>query len=127
MLNIAILIGQLNDLEDAEHASFIRAIFGGHRDYDPLAWRQSINELVTDVGEDEGGQGLVRYTPQWLAFFLHAAAHAGWLERERASTLFQDAGDAANCAEALVLVGPARATPVQMLLADIAASAGASA
>lgn len=125
LLNIAILIGQLNDLEDAEHASFIRAIFGGHRDYDQLAWRQSINELVTDVGEDEGGRGLVRYTPQWLAFFLHAAAHAGWLERERASTLFQDAGDAANCAEALVLVGLAKATPVQMLLADIAASAGA--
>lgn len=125
LLNIAILIGYLNDLEDAEHAPFIRAIFGGHRDYDPQAWRQSIDDLVSDVGEDEGGRGLVRYAPQWLAFFLHAAAHAGWLERERASTLFQDAGDAVNCAEALVLVGPARATAVQTLLADIAASAGA--
>ncbi|WP_234054165.1 MULTISPECIES: hypothetical protein [unclassified Xanthobacter] len=125
LLNIAILIGHLNDLEDAEHATFIRAIFGGDRDYDALAWRQSINELVADVGEDEGGRGLVRYSPQWLAFFLHAAAHAGWLERERTSSLFQDAGDAVNCAAALVLVGPARATAVQILLADIAASAGA--
>lgn len=126
LLNIAILIGQLNDLEDAEHASFIRAIFGGHRDYDPFAWQQSINELVTDVGEDEGGKGLVRYTPQWLAFFLHSAAHAGWFERERASTLFQDAGNADNCAEALVLVGRANAKAVQSLLADIAAPVGDS-
>lgn len=122
LLNIAILIGHLNDLEDAEHATFIRTIFGGHRDYDPLAWQQSIDKLVTDVSED-GGRGLVRdASPQWLAFFLHAAAHAGWLERERASTLFRDAGDAINCAEAQVWVGPARATAVQMLLADIAAS-----
>ncbi|MET3436079.1 SMEK domain-containing protein [Sphingomonas sp. 1185] len=125
LLNIAILIGHLNDLEDAEHAAFIQAIFGGHRNYDPLAWRQGINELVTDVGEDEGRRGLVRYAPQWLAFFLHAATHAGWLERERVSTLFQDAGGAANCAEALALVGPARAAAVKMLLADIASSAGA--
>ncbi|WP_085339803.1 SMEK domain-containing protein [Aquidulcibacter paucihalophilus] len=126
LLNIAILIGQLNDLEDAEHASFIRAIFGGHLDYDPFAWRQRINELVMDVGEDEGGQGLVRYTPQWLAFFLHSAAHAGWFERERASTLFQDAGNADNGAEALMLVARANAKAVQSLLADIAAPVGDS-
>lgn len=125
LLNIAILIGHLNDLEDAEHATFIRAIFSGHPDYDALTWRQSIDELVADVGEDEGGRGLVRYSPQWLAFFLHAAAHSGWRERERTSSLFQDTGDAVNCAAALVLVGPARATAVQTLLADIAASAGA--
>lgn len=125
LLNIAILIDHLNDLEDAGHTAFIQGIFGGHRNYDPLAWRQSIDELVTDVGEDEGGQGLVRYAPQWLAFFLHAAAYAGWLKRERISTLFQDAEDAANCAEALALVGSAKAKAVKMLLADIAASAGA--
>jgi hypothetical protein len=92
LLNIAILISHLNDLEDAEHATFIRAIFGGHRDYDPQAWRQSINKLVADVGEDEDGRGLMRYSPQWLAFFLHAAAHASWLERERASACSRTQG-----------------------------------
>ncbi|MEE4210984.1 MAG: SMEK domain-containing protein [Parvularcula sp.] len=127
LLNIAILIGHLNDLEDAEHSTFISAIFGGDRDYDPVAWRERIGKLVTDVGEDEGCRGLLRFSPLWLAFFLHAAAHADWAERERASTLFQDAGDAVNCAQALALVGPARAKAVQILLADIAGSAGATA
>lgn len=122
LLNIAILIDHLNDLEDEEHATFIGEIFGDHRDYDPLRWQQRINKLVADVGEDEGGRGIVRYAPEWLAFFLHAAAHAGWLERERASSLFQDAGDTVNCTEALVRVGPAKATTLQMLLSDIEAS-----
>ncbi|MEE4210472.1 MAG: SMEK domain-containing protein [Parvularcula sp.] len=127
LLNIAILIGHLNDLEDAEHATFIQAIFGSNYDYDPLAWRHSIDKLVANVGEEKGDQGLVRYGPQWLAFFLHAAAHAGWTERERASTLFQDAGGAVNCTSALELVGPAKASAVHMLLADIAEAAGATA
>lgn len=127
LLNIAILIDHLNGLDEEEHAAFIRAIFGGYRDYDPHAWRQSIDKLVKDVAEDDGGRGLVRYAPHWLAFFLHAAAHAGWLERERASTLFQEAGDAANCVEALALVRPAKTAAVQTLLADIAEPAGAPA
>lgn len=122
LLNIALLIAHLNDLEDKGHVAFIQDIFGDLRDYDPLAWRRRVDKLVTDVGGDEGSRGLMQHTPEWLAFFLHAATHAGWMERERASALFREAGGAVNSTKALMLVGPARATAVQLLLADIAAS-----
>lgn len=119
LLNITILIDHLNGLETDDHAKFVRAIFAHQHDYEAYAWQQRIGGLIKDVSEDGTGRGLTRFTPEWLAFFLHASSLAGWAECERVSMQFREAQDASNCREAMELVHSAHSTAVHHLLSDI--------
>ncbi len=118
-LNAGILIEHLNSLTTDEHEVFVRAIFSGPHDLGSQDWRGEIDELVQSVQDRISGDGLGRYPPSWLAFFLHASSLANWSERERASTLFRSSGDQPNCLEALNMVRPAQSQAISFLLSDI--------
>lgn len=119
LLNITILRDHLNELETADHAKFIGAMFAHRYDYERNKWRQRLHELVHDVVEDNAEEKLALYDSEWLAFFLHISSLAGWSERERVSTMFRDAKDTTNCRDAVELVRPAQSEAMRILLADI--------
>lgn len=119
LLNITMLRDHLNGLESADHATFVRALFAHRYDYERYKWQERLHRLIHDIVEDQDEAGLGQYCSEWLAFFLHASSLAGWSERERVSTMFREALDAANCHDAIELVRPARTEAMRILLADI--------
>jgi hypothetical protein len=119
LLNITVLRDHLNELETADHTTFVRSLFAHRNDYDLSEWRRRVNELIRDVTEGSVGEGLGRRDPEWLAFFLHASSLADWSEQERVSRIFRDSMEAANCREAVELVRVARAEAVRVLISEI--------
>lgn len=125
-LNITLLREHLDGLTTPEHAAFVQAMFAHPHDFQTLAWRERLHELVLSVAEGNAGKELTQYDPEWLAFFLHVASLASWAQRERVSTMFREAIDDPNCRGAVALIRPARSEAVQFLLSDIEESGGVS-
>jgi hypothetical protein len=126
LLNILILLEHMNNLQDDSHEDFIRILFSNHNDYRSQEWIERIEKFVVGVCESiENKDGKDR-TPEWLAFFLHISSVAGWIERERVSTIFRKAEARAHCRQALDLVRSAKGKAIGYLLSEIGAPEEAS-
>jgi hypothetical protein len=120
-LNVTLLLDHLNALEAEAHQAFIRILFSDSYGFDSREWRGDIGKLVDQVWEASSEEGLGRYLPRWLAFFLHASSYAWWPERERVSALFRNPSSREPCEEVLALVRPAKAEALRSLIAEIEA------
>ncbi|RWX69386.1 hypothetical protein EN780_06410 [Mesorhizobium sp. M4B.F.Ca.ET.089.01.1.1] len=119
LLNITVLIAHLNGLGPDGHKEFVQAIFYEPNDFGSENWQERIDVLVESVWDVSSEDGLKRYAPEWLAFFLHVSSFASWFERERVSLLFKNSKEETNCRQALQLVRSAKSRSIQYLLADI--------
>ncbi|WP_354859953.1 SMEK domain-containing protein [Acetobacter fabarum] len=121
-LNILLLIEHMNGLDDEKHLVFIRTLFSDSYGYHSGDWRQKIGNLIERVWEASSEDGLGKYVPGWLSFFLHASSLAWWGERERAAALFGNSLSHDNCQSTLALVRAAQAQAVQSMIAEIEAT-----
>ena len=123
LLNVSVLGTYLNGLGDPEHTSFIKIFFAHRYEWKLPEWRKRLHEMIHDVAEIVANESMNRFDPEWLGFFLHSSAEAGWLEREHVSTMFREgiasSATSANCREAVELARPAASRAVQALIADI--------
>nr|WP_314439032.1 SMEK domain-containing protein [uncultured Brevundimonas sp.] len=127
LLNNFLLVSHLNGLDAERHSLLVHALFSDTYGYGTRDWRQKIGKLVDDVWEASSEEGIGRYVPGWLAFFLHAASYAWRDGQERAVAMFRSPQSHEHSQHVISLVRPAQAEQVQALITEIEAPAGGEA
>lgn len=123
LLNNVLLVSHMNGLDGERHSRLVQTLFSDTYGYGPRDWREEIGKLVDDIWEASSEEGIGRYVPGWLAFFLHAASHARWDGQERAVAMFRSPLSHEHSQHVISLVRAAQADRVQAVITEIEAPA----